>query len=179
MNKLINKGSKPLSWIFLGVYVLVFICCLFFMTQYYYINVKSNAALFAIYNSFQTINDLLLYTGVVGIVSFALFCIIGSNYRKKFYKSNLIVNTVGCSVSGIICLVTLILVIIQYPAFISNFEEIVEITESRSFGDMVPTYIPLVLTTIALVIALAYTIFYEIFTVKMYKNSNTAKVVVE
>lgn len=171
MDKILKKGMKPASLIFLGLYICVFAVALVFMSNYYWIGFAGDAGK-KVYSSLQSINDMLLYTGVVGVVAFALFAIVSSLSRKYYYIGNLVMNIVGAAASMIMALVTLVLLILVLPSFSANFESFQEVTNTFSNGTLSVNYVCLTLALVALILSIIASVLYIVLTVLKYRDSS-------
>lgn len=60
-------------------------------------------------SSYQNTNTVIFTSGVICVVIFAVMCIFGNKYRKKYYLSNLIVGVVGGLASITLMVVGIIL----------------------------------------------------------------------
>lgn len=112
--KVLNKLQKYIIWSFLFAAVAMIVVALTYMTKYVFVvniyeNVQKCKELDIVYPLLDKFNDLVLIWGVVLIAVFAILCIVGNKYRKKYYISNLVAGCVA-SVTGllgtIICLVS-------------------------------------------------------------------------
>lgn len=99
MLKTLNKFQKYIVWAFCLSAVAFVVLALCYMTEFIYI-APDNACpeTKIVYPELHTVNNLLLYFGVILLVLFAIVCIVGNKYRKKYYISNLVV---GCTASGV------------------------------------------------------------------------------
>ena len=64
--------------------------------------------------TFNSCNNWLLYTGLIGVVFFAVLCIFGNKYRKKYYLSNLIV---GVGLNALIVVLTIVTIVYNIRVF--------------------------------------------------------------
>lgn len=165
MEKLIKKGMKPISFGFLALYCLVFLMALVFMTNYYWI-VEADSIGKKVYAALQNVNDMLMYTGIIGIVSFGVFAIFSSTSRRYYYKSNLVVNIAGSVVSAVFAIITLVMLVMILPDFSANLDEFKEI--SMMLGKLNVDYTCIILAILSLVLAVAGSVLYCIYTVLKY-----------
>ncbi len=70
-------------------------------------------------SSYQSTNTLIFISGVVCVAIFAVMCIFGNKYRKKYYLSNLIAGLVG----GITSIILMVVGIISNINTIGKFKD--------------------------------------------------------
>ena len=74
--------------------------------------------------SLQTANNLVLYTGVVGLVMLCVMFFCANASRKKYYRSNLI--------SGIVC--PAISIVVAVVALVMNFLPMITLSDSSKYN---------------------------------------------
>ena len=70
--------------------------------------------------TYNSCNDILLFSGLIGLVVFAVLCIFGNKYRKKYYLSNLIVGVALNALMVILTVVTIVYNIRVFALFADN-----------------------------------------------------------
>ncbi|MCR5706241.1 MAG: hypothetical protein K6G48_05545 [Acholeplasmatales bacterium] len=88
--------------------------------------------------AFNKCDNWLLGTGLVGVVSFAVMCIFGNKYRKKYYLSNLIVGVALPAMMAIFTVITIILNINVWNLFADNKHTLEFMKENFDVTDEYP-----------------------------------------
>lgn len=121
----LNKFQKYILWAFCFASAAFVVLALCYMTQYVYIGSNYNCPeTKLVYPKLHLTNNLLLLFGLLLLVCFAIVCIVGNKYRKKYYISNLIA---GCTVSGVgiaFGVTCMVCNIRAYNYLIANFDEL-------------------------------------------------------
>lgn len=126
MEKILNKVQKPLLWSFLIVSALVLVTSLCYMTNYIYIVPDSGSTCEEVFHTLNKTNNMILYSAIVAIVAFAVMCIVGNKYRKKYYIANLVVGVLAAGVALVMAIINIILNISAIGAINSNIAGIAE-----------------------------------------------------
>ncbi len=126
--------------------------------------------------AFESTNTYIFISGVVCVAIFAIMCIFGNKYRKKYYLSNLIVGIVG----GIISITLMVVGIILNINTIGKFNDNKPLLEFISaYRDVAQNYGVnanyCYATMVIQIIAVAIFVIFIIFTVLKYfaSKSNT------
>ena len=122
-------------------------------------------------NYYNATNNALLLTGIIGIILFAVLCIFGNKYRKKYYLSNLIVGLVANIVMALLVIVSIILNINVWTNFADakpTLRFLKEVYDQQNFYPLSLSYcyITFVIQIISLVVFglnIAYTVIKFIF----------------
>lgn len=179
MEKNLNKVQKPLLWAFLIISALMLVTALCYSTDYIYITPDSGSTSAAVYPTINGANNIIFYCSVVSIVLFAILCIAGNKYRKKYYISNLVVGSV-CSVGSLIFTIVSIIKNIQCVLEIDkNMDAIVNETRFYNLdknGNIIEDYVVnFRFSYFALVVGIIAAIIYGLtlaFTIVKYIYSN-------
>lgn len=134
------------------------------------------------YRQLNSVNDLILYLGLISLVLFAVMLIFGNSSRRIYYKSNLIVGIV----CPLIAIVFAIVVVVKNSMLISviNGEDseiynmVDYITEMRTRSVSLKTAISsgninsltIILVDVFLVVFICYSVFIIVYSYLRYKN---------
>ncbi len=178
MNKIVEKAKKPLLCVFLILYVAYIILAVVYFSSNYWLEIISSD----LFKEMQAANDMLLYTGIIGICAFAVFAIVGSISRKNYYLSNLIFNTAAAVVSIVVSFVVIIQQVEMLPKYNEVLPALISWTEDMEGGTVTPSanvmYIAIVLSILAIVAAVLFigvTVVKFIDTKKKYSEKHNVK----
>ncbi len=204
-----KKIQKIVLWLFLLAGAAIAIASLFYATNFTYYStqladggigtvllqeesnypemyqawVSNKGAILSNYKDFvdamNSANTYLLYIGVISIVLFAILCIFGNKYRKKYYLSNLLAGTVISGVCIVLALVAVILNIKVIDLFNDN-KSVLEVLDkyydtSNSYGlncnYVTAANVILIIAIIIFALNLIYCVIKYVYTVKADKMS--------
>lgn len=140
--------------------------------------------IYNVFSSLQTVNNLILYLGIITLVAFAVCMIFSNGSRRIFYKSNLIVGLVCPAIVIIFTVVVAILNTLAIPDISNNLElfacmDVAVAESAMAAGNysldtiMSKTRVSIATPIIADVIFLvliAYCVYLMIYAVKRYKE---------
>lgn len=130
---MLKKITKPVNVIYLLLTACMLLLTLLFMTGYQALSIVENSdltnqtaevrdAIMITRDTLQTVNNNILYLFVIAIVSYVVLQIFGNGYRKKLYKSNLIVGIVLPSLVIAYGIFTLVMLINALNVFQTNYD---------------------------------------------------------
>ncbi len=131
-------------------------------------------------NAMNSANTYLFVIGVVTIVLFAILCIFGNKYRKKYYVSNLLAGTIISGVAIVLAVVAVILNIKVIGLFNDN-KTILEVLKayydnSNSYGlncnYITAANVILIISIVIFALNLVFCVMKYVFTVKADKKNN-------
>lgn len=179
MLKLLNKFQKYVLWSFCLVGVAMLIVTLCYMTKYVYIlpeNVGKCPETAIVYPLLEKANNCFLIVSLCIIVLFAIVCIFGNKYRKKYYVSNLVAGVSASSIGLILTVISMVLNIKALSSLNENFEALdkfnktVDLSGKYALDTVWPT-VGLVVTILALLV-FAVNIAFTIVKYILSKNSD-------
>ena len=118
----------------------------------------------------QNVNNVVFWTGVVGLILAGVSAIIGNYSRRRFYLSNLIVAGVTCLISTFMSIVSIVLVgklIADFNIARRDFEYYQSLKETNPpiNGAGLPIYI------VVCVLFIAASVLFAVFAVKKWRNT--------
>ncbi|MGM9971720.1 MAG: hypothetical protein ACI35W_04865 [Anaeroplasmataceae bacterium] len=135
MLKILNKAQKYVLWSFCLITVGMLIIALGYMTQYVYIMPDASCPETSkVYPLLEDANNVILYLSIILIVVFAVMCIFGNKYRKKYYISNLVVGCAGSTIGIAFAVTCMIFDIKALNALNANFDALNTFNEGFNKG---------------------------------------------
>lgn len=177
---MLKKYTKSVNVIYLIVTVLVLILALLFMTGYQSLSITEDTDLGSLStevankiitarDALQFANNMVLYLFVVGILSFVVLQIFGNGYRKKLYKSNLVVGIAFPALTAVFGIITGIVIINGLNKFNLCYDELVEFL--NRFNSTVSDSTALILSIAYVFVYVILNVLYIVYTVFKYKSS--------
>ena len=89
-------------------------------------------------NGYYLANNWVFFTGVIGVALFAVLCVFGNKYRKKYYLSNFIVGIVVPAIMIILTVACIILNIKVFGLFSDSKETLSQLKKIYDISNYYP-----------------------------------------
>lgn len=163
------KLTKAMNIVYIVCGALIIVGACTYMTKYNFFP----KTLSDVKDTFNATNNNILFLGIATIVGIAILNVVGNGYRKKLYKSNLIVGIAVPAVSAIYGVIVIVQILNCLSLFAENYDtlakydQIYNTTNAYTYDNMGMVYV-----LIIIIVAVLYMIAYIVYTILKYRATN-------